>query len=713
MNSDHRESELIRMAESIKLYRATILSLGPHLPEADLELDQLLAGLVTARNDLAFPRIVLAALAAGRPVDARHLVEGAALFPGPEEMANAAWHCAGDVGAMLVEAVKTGLMGIEREAAALVVAAAWSKEHPELALPPGLISQARLLARQVEDNFLAASTLMVLANLLGDEGLKSLLKGHGVPEHPILEKPFLEEFLGRIRRPPLELLPEAPPPAVISGFTVRRAAERIGRNEPCPCGSGKKYKKCCYDKDRQRLLESSAVAGLTQAELRQQPELGLTLEGINIMRSYEICKLDPAKLPPDLRMPFADRLFAFGLLDQAVTALEAWPMEGEARFIWDLALFEVVRRGSKPLLERLLRLNPEALQSLDYKRLTIDLLLAGDEGRQQLDLVEAAALKTLQAEHQVPAMVDFAYSLLNVRPALGIIAARCAIPLTHFIEADTLLEELLRARDKLNLSPDDPMCEVVEEKLSFPEDLPPEEEPEELVQARQELKAKAREMRNLQKELDQLSRKLAGKESHPPAVKSADVHPLPARPRPSAPPEPSPGAPQQPGLTESEAKALRGRIESLKGLLKERHEERNHLRRELKTAQTQIESLRQKSTPTSPVPTPEPSEEQFVDSPEIHSRQPVRLPEFPHRFQDQLTGLPPATARACLVTAGRLAAGEASAFVGVKRLKALPDVYRQRIGEDYRLLFRLLPGRLDIVDLIHRRDLERRIKAMV
>jgi len=74
-----------------------------------------------------------------------------------------------------------------------------------------------------------------------------VLKGHGVPEHPILEKPFLEEFLGRIRRPPLELLPETPPPVVLSGFTVRRATERIGRNEPCPCGSGKKYKKCCDD----------------------------------------------------------------------------------------------------------------------------------------------------------------------------------------------------------------------------------------------------------------------------------------------------------------------------------------------------------------------------------------------------------------------------------------------------------------------------------
>ena len=27
--------------------------------------------------------------------------------------------------------------------------------------------------------------------------------------------------------------------------TVRREEEKVGRNEPCPCGSGKKYKKCC------------------------------------------------------------------------------------------------------------------------------------------------------------------------------------------------------------------------------------------------------------------------------------------------------------------------------------------------------------------------------------------------------------------------------------------------------------------------------------
>ena len=30
--------------------------------------------------------------------------------------------------------------------------------------------------------------------------------------------------------------------------TVVRKKKKIGRNEPCPCGSGKKFKKCCIEK---------------------------------------------------------------------------------------------------------------------------------------------------------------------------------------------------------------------------------------------------------------------------------------------------------------------------------------------------------------------------------------------------------------------------------------------------------------------------------
>ena len=31
---------------------------------------------------------------------------------------------------------------------------------------------------------------------------------------------------------------------------VNRASRKIGRNDPCPCGSGKKYKNCCMLKDQ-------------------------------------------------------------------------------------------------------------------------------------------------------------------------------------------------------------------------------------------------------------------------------------------------------------------------------------------------------------------------------------------------------------------------------------------------------------------------------
>lgn len=27
--------------------------------------------------------------------------------------------------------------------------------------------------------------------------------------------------------------------------TVKRSTPKVGRNDPCPCGSGKKYKNCC------------------------------------------------------------------------------------------------------------------------------------------------------------------------------------------------------------------------------------------------------------------------------------------------------------------------------------------------------------------------------------------------------------------------------------------------------------------------------------
>jgi len=48
-------------------------------------------------------------------------------------------------------------------------------------------------------------------------------------------------------RPPPPPVPQRPP-SPAPGVTARPAPppqKKVGRNEPCPCGSGRKYKHCC------------------------------------------------------------------------------------------------------------------------------------------------------------------------------------------------------------------------------------------------------------------------------------------------------------------------------------------------------------------------------------------------------------------------------------------------------------------------------------
>ena len=59
-----------------------------------------------------------------------------------------------------------------------------------------------------------------------------------------------------------DVLPEKAPHAIIGGtYTVRRTVPKLGRNDPCHCGSGKKYKKCCFASDQDLLNDASQYAG--------------------------------------------------------------------------------------------------------------------------------------------------------------------------------------------------------------------------------------------------------------------------------------------------------------------------------------------------------------------------------------------------------------------------------------------------------------------
>jgi preprotein translocase subunit SecA len=72
-------------------------------------------------------------------------------------------------------------------------------------------------------------------------------------EVPVLRQaPGPRMFLVRGSLEATPLAPQAPPPPEMEmraelprPMPVRRDSQKVGRNDPCPCGSGRKYKKCC------------------------------------------------------------------------------------------------------------------------------------------------------------------------------------------------------------------------------------------------------------------------------------------------------------------------------------------------------------------------------------------------------------------------------------------------------------------------------------
>jgi tetratricopeptide (TPR) repeat protein len=91
-------------------------------------------------------------------------------------------------------------------------------------------------------------------------------------------------------------------------------ATKTGRNDPCPCGSGKKYKQCCLRKEEE--AEREAMAALNQA--RQQGRGGSYSDLVKTVDEFA------ADYEADLALADASnapaRLIRAGKLDEAEQA---------------------------------------------------------------------------------------------------------------------------------------------------------------------------------------------------------------------------------------------------------------------------------------------------------------------------------------------------------------------------------------------------------
>jgi hypothetical protein len=67
--------------------------------------------------------------------------------------------------------------------------------------------------------------------------------------------------------------------------------QKVGRNDPCPCGSGKKFKKCCEQKQKHKKLTADIVSA-------SAPQIIATQEASKVSSRF-FKDISAPKTPPE------------------------------------------------------------------------------------------------------------------------------------------------------------------------------------------------------------------------------------------------------------------------------------------------------------------------------------------------------------------------------------------------------------------------------
>jgi len=503
-----------------------------------------------------------------------------------------------------------------------------------------------------------------------------------------------------------DLLPEHRPRAIVGGdYTVRRPIPKLGRNDSCHCGSGRKYKKCCYDKDQALLRDASQYAGVTRSELKSQPGQVDDPAVIYDMRSYELKRLKLSELSDNQLIAGYRCALDYGLRELAFDMLverEKRPSEHE----FDPGHFEdliewVLEAGDLDLARKIRDhrgehawYRPHAIQ------FRFDLL----ENPERFESLEQDCRKSVagaldeETEYDEP-LIRLAYDFAPRHPALAIVFARAAIasnPDRH-LDNESLLDIVRDARVDLDLEPwSDPtesLFDWIENRTQLKEKAEAENEEVKrlsgrLEAARAALTEKKQALRDMEQRVKELGKQAekAVEANLENVTRGHDLDTTDHQDR------------------EETLQRLRGQVTGLKAAISEQQEQRGQLRKMLEEERKKRSALATQSVPVEQVG----SEEEAVM---VEPAGRPTLPEYTEVFRKICESLPPTLVAKAILAAGRFAAHDIVIWRQTKPIKRLPEHYRIRISLDYRMIVRWQPGKsLRILDVIPRQDLESWIK---
>lgn len=685
--------ELTELIATKPFYLDGMRKIAEFLPESDAELHEWLMKAAEVADENTFVHLFAAAGLANRKLQAT-LLPWAMAFRAPAwHIAWIGWRMEGDVTEQMLVGIEEKLPVNETYALGLFVATQWWREHHKgKEMPRRLPHLAALLTQRKNLDPRTVLTLISATSLMGGEAEKQIRRVlQKVPAAQLPCQRTIKQFMAVITGPFEDRLHERRVTVLSSALPVRRAQAKIGPNEPCPCGSGKKYKRCCWKEGLKRASDLSPVAGVTRAELEADPHIGLTEERLLRMRVAEVLRLDPSRLPKELQQSYFLVLGIHKQHEKVVEGFEKLGVPEHLHAVWANMFIYFSHDWRPDMARKLVELFPEAEEKLNVKiHAGTRALLVGDDPAKLLEELRCSS-EALLRSGDLEELKRLAATLLDSPyRAMGILFARSMLPLVKEEQANELYEWIVDARAKLDLSPDDEFSAWMDEhalrKTRENETAAMQEARDKLIATREAFRREKEQNVRLVRELALFQKRQRNGEE-----KAKTAAPVDAEAR-------------------EKIRDLEAKLRYSNALVKERGEERMIARRAVEQMSREVEVLKAQAADVE-----REEDEKGREDYKVSGKQPVRLIAFAKPFAEKVREFETHVGRAAMNRLGRIASGEPSAFDFLKSVVALSKdkVIEARVANRYRVLLYLEPERVCAVDLVYRPELDRAIDHYV
>ena len=460
-------------------------------------------------------------------------------------------------------------------------------------------------------------------------------------------------------------------------------APKVGRNDPCPCGSGRKFKKCCGRPGATPLQTETH-------EDRLRPDRQLSPEQLRDLPTPLLARLPFDELDAAAHREVTVALSIGRHLPGLGRALESWvrrPNDDDADHDAVLADGLIVLASHPDAPGRPEDLNGlvSALRTVEAREPVRAMLAASaPTTREDWDTLDALLQAAL---HQPPGhTLDAAAILLASHPGIATFLLRGVALDAHPADGHTAAGYVAFARDLIGAGPDDPLPAVL--RLLDRDDAHADAQQAQVAEereARAALEEKLAELRAAMRRTraanEQLENDLQSGRDALARLEADDADD------------------EAPAVDPEELRRLRTKVRELKGRIEEGKHERSELRDRLDEAE--------RVTPDeTPQETHDHDHEEEADASDGLEPTRLRVPEWSGRARKSLAGLPGSIAQQAIVLAAQLAVGDPLARRGAKKLEGFENLRRARVGIHYRLLYVLHDDTLEVVDVLARENLD-------